>query len=174
MQYAKLYAYDIILKLFFIYLRWFLQLREYAKAIRELVVKGGSDGDIRSLIQEQMSTVYRIVGICLGIPSDTFTWTYYDKSKAFQSVGPITPMEFYEKHVKLLFNVDDKVNDIISRTIVSMKRFPSALTYVCLWMENGMYIRVYAYECTCVWVCICMCVKFSIILIKCWNLKVWG
>lgn len=85
------------------------KLREYAKAIRELVVKGGSDADIRSLIQEQMSTVYRIVGICLGIPNDTFTWSYYDKNKAFHNVGPLTPKEFYEKHVKPLFNIDDKV-----------------------------------------------------------------
>lgn len=88
----------------------FLQLREYAKAIRELVLKGGSDADIRSLVHEQMSNVYRIVGICLGVPADVFTWTYYDKSKAFQSVGPITPREFYEKHVRPLFNVDDKVS----------------------------------------------------------------
>lgn len=88
-------------------------MREYAKAIRELVVKGGSDADIRSLIQEQMSNIYRIVGICIGIPSETFTWSYYDKSKAFQSVGPITPKEFYEKYVKPYFNLDDKVYRIV-------------------------------------------------------------
>ncbi|XP_072381809.1 bleomycin hydrolase [Diabrotica undecimpunctata] len=85
------------------------KLREYARAIRELIAKGGSDADIHTLIQSQMVNVYRVVGICLGIPSETFTWTYYDKNKAFQSVGPITPKEFYEKHVKPYFNVDDKV-----------------------------------------------------------------
>ncbi|VEN42374.1 unnamed protein product [Callosobruchus maculatus] len=85
------------------------KLREYAKAIRDLVSKGDSDADISSLIQEQMNNIYRVVGICLGVPDETFTWTYYDKNKAFHSVGPITPKEFYEKHVKPLFNVDDKV-----------------------------------------------------------------
>lgn len=85
------------------------KLREYAKAIRELIAKGGSDGDVQSLIKDQMTNVYRIVGICLGIPNDTFTWSYYDKNKAFHSVGPLSPLEFYEDHVKPLFNVDDKV-----------------------------------------------------------------
>ncbi|XP_066261301.1 bleomycin hydrolase isoform X2 [Euwallacea similis] len=85
------------------------KLREYAKAIRDLIQKGGSDGDVQSLIQEQMTNVYRIVGICLGIPNETFIWNYYDKNKAFHSVGPLTPKEFYDDHIKPLFNVDDKV-----------------------------------------------------------------
>lgn len=85
------------------------KLREYAKAIRDLISKGGSDADLRSLVTEQMNNIYRIVGICLGIPNEQFTWTYYDKNKAFHSVGPVTAKEFYENHVKCVFNVDDKV-----------------------------------------------------------------
>ncbi|CAH1132312.1 unnamed protein product [Ceutorhynchus assimilis] len=85
------------------------KLREFARAIRELIQKGGSDGDVQSLIEEQMTHVYRIVGICLGIPSESFTWNYYDKNKAFHSVGPITPKEFYDVHIKPLYNIDDKV-----------------------------------------------------------------
>ncbi|XP_030747555.1 bleomycin hydrolase isoform X2 [Sitophilus oryzae] len=85
------------------------KLREYAKAIRDLIQKGGSDGDVQKLVEEQMINIYRIVAICLGIPHDTFTWNYYDKNKFFHSIGPITPKEFYENHIKPLFNVDDKV-----------------------------------------------------------------
>lgn len=88
----------------------YFQLREYAKAIRETLLNGGSDVDIQNIIEVQMSNIYRIVGICLGIPSDTFTWNYYDKTKAYHSIGPITPKEFYESHVKVLYNVDEKVN----------------------------------------------------------------
>ncbi|KAJ8957929.1 hypothetical protein NQ318_001926 [Aromia moschata] len=66
------------------------KLREYARAIRELISKGGSDADVRSLIESQMTHVYRIVGICLGIPNSTFTWNYYDKNKAFHSVCLVT------------------------------------------------------------------------------------
>lgn len=86
------------------------KLREYAKAIRDLVSKGASDGDIQALIDEQMGHIHRIVSICLGIPNETFTWTYYDKNKSFHNIGPITPQEFYEKYVKPVFNVDDKVS----------------------------------------------------------------
>lgn len=57
-----------------------------------------------------MSNIFRIIGICLGIPNETFTWNYYDKNKAFHSIGPITPKEFYENHIKPLYNVDNKVN----------------------------------------------------------------
>lgn len=56
-----------------------------------------------------MNDVYRIAGICLGVPSETFTFAYYDKNKAFHSIGPISPKNFYEEHVKPVFDVDDKV-----------------------------------------------------------------
>ncbi|KRT81702.1 Peptidase, partial [Oryctes borbonicus] len=85
------------------------KLREYAKALRDLISSGGSDGDVQTLIEQQMQNIFRVVGICLGIPNERFTWSYYDKNKSFHSIGPITPLEFYEKHVKHLYNVDDKV-----------------------------------------------------------------
>ncbi|KAJ4448966.1 hypothetical protein ANN_00358 [Periplaneta americana] len=86
-----------------------LQLREYTKDLRNLVSEGVGDGEIRSRIEQQMADVYRIVGICLGIPPETFSWEYYDKTKQFNSVGPVTPLDFYVKYVKPYYNVDDKV-----------------------------------------------------------------
>lgn len=56
-----------------------------------------------------MEIVYRIIGICFGIPPTTFEWHYYDKSKQFHTVGPISPLDFYEKHVKPVFDVTEKV-----------------------------------------------------------------
>ncbi|XP_069671459.1 bleomycin hydrolase isoform X1 [Periplaneta americana] len=85
------------------------KLREYTKDLRNLVSEGVSDGEIRSRIEQQMADVYRIVGICLGIPPETFSWEYYDKTKQFNSVGPVTPLDFYVKYVKPYYNVDDKV-----------------------------------------------------------------
>lgn len=78
--------------------------------MRDLFESNPSDEKITALIDQQMSEIYKIVGICLGIPSEKFTWQYYDKSKSFISVGPITPLEFYQEHVKPHFNVDDKVS----------------------------------------------------------------
>jgi bleomycin hydrolase len=87
-----------------------LQLREYTKELRYLITKGASDDEVNSHIQQQMSAIYRIVGICLGIPPETFTWEYYNKAKEFKSIGQITPLDFYVGHVKPYFNVDDKVS----------------------------------------------------------------
>lgn len=71
--------------------------------------ENAGEADIQTEIDKQMETIFRIVGICLGIPSETFTWEYYDKNKAFNSVGPLTPLDFYQTHVKPYFNVDEKV-----------------------------------------------------------------
>lgn len=75
-----------------------------------MVDKDESFEDIQNKIIEQMNVIYRIVGICLGVPNEKFTWSYYDKSKQFHKIGPITALEFYEKYVKPVFNLDDKVH----------------------------------------------------------------
>ncbi|CAL7950263.1 unnamed protein product [Xylocopa violacea] len=85
------------------------KLREYSKVLRELVSRDATDEELEAQILEQMVVIYRIIGICLGIPPKTITWEYYDKSKNYNCVGPITPLEFYEKYVKPYYNVDDKI-----------------------------------------------------------------
>lgn len=91
------------------YIFYFLQLREYTKDLRAVINKGGDDAAVAEMLSTQMGEVYRIVSICLGIPPKTFCWEYYDKSKAYHKVGPITPLEFYNEHVKPVYNVEDKV-----------------------------------------------------------------
>lgn len=86
--------------------------------MHKLVSDNATDNEIKTKIEEQMEIIYRIVGICLGIPPATFEWNYYDKSKQFQSIGPISPLEFYEKHVKPVFDVTEKVYLITSRIYV--------------------------------------------------------
>ncbi|XP_017852552.1 bleomycin hydrolase isoform X2 [Drosophila busckii] len=85
------------------------KLREYARHLRVLLDSQPSEEAINAKIQEQMAEIYKVVGICLGIPAETFTWEYYDKSKNYQSIGPISSLEFYERYVKPHFNVEDKV-----------------------------------------------------------------
>lgn len=87
-----------------------MQLREYAKTLRDLVENGTSEEDIRVELNKMMGEIYNVVGICIGIPDEKFRWEYYDKSKAYQCVGPIKPIDFYNRYVKQCFNVDDKVN----------------------------------------------------------------
>lgn len=85
------------------------KLREYTKVLRDLVAKSATEEQLQEKLTEQMAEIYRIVGICMGIPDEKFKWEYYDKSKAYHCVGPIKPVDFYEKYVKPVFNVDDKV-----------------------------------------------------------------
>ncbi|KAL3271258.1 hypothetical protein HHI36_021749 [Cryptolaemus montrouzieri] len=85
------------------------KLREYSKTLRDMVEKGETPENIQKKIKEQMEVIYRLVGICLGVPNETFTWSYYDKNKQFHKIGPITAKDFYEEYVKPVFNVEDKI-----------------------------------------------------------------
>lgn len=85
------------------------KLREYAKVLRDMIANDATEDELEAKIREQMAVMYRILGICLGIPPKTITWEYYDKSKNYNSVGPVTPLEFYETYVKPYYNVEDKV-----------------------------------------------------------------
>lgn len=88
---------------------FYFQLREYAKILRNLYDNGADEASLKQEIRKQVGEIYNIVGICLGIPPNDFVWEYYDKSKKYNSIGPITPLDFYDKYVKPSFNVDDKV-----------------------------------------------------------------
>ncbi|XP_067130032.1 bleomycin hydrolase [Centruroides vittatus] len=85
------------------------KLREYARDLRVLVDNQASEEEIHKTISQQMDEVYRITAICLGIPPQTFTWEYYNKNKSYFSIGPLTPVKFYEDYVKPYFNIEDKV-----------------------------------------------------------------
>lgn len=85
------------------------KLREYAKELRDLVAANASDEDIQNRISKQIAVIYNIVATCLGTPPESFTFEYYSKDKSYNNFGRCTPQEFYNTHVRPLFNVDDKV-----------------------------------------------------------------
>lgn len=85
------------------------QLREYAYALNKMIDDGATDAELKSTIESQMTVIFRIIGICLGIPPETFTWQYYDKSKKYNDVREITPLEFYTQHVKPAFDMSSKI-----------------------------------------------------------------
>ncbi|KAG4080761.1 hypothetical protein HA402_005941 [Bradysia odoriphaga] len=86
------------------------KLREYARILRVMITEDNATKEaIKGKIMEQMKEVYNIVGICIGIPGETFNWEYYDKTKKYQATGDITPLRFYETLVKPYFNVENKL-----------------------------------------------------------------
>lgn len=85
------------------------KLRENTKILRDLMDTNPDEKQLKETIDSMMADIYKIVGICIGIPPKEFVWEYYDKSKAYHSVGPITPQEFYNTIVKPVFNIENKV-----------------------------------------------------------------
>lgn len=85
------------------------KMREYCKILRAMVVADRSEHDVNAEIERMMEEIYRITSICIGSPPETFTFEYYDKDKQYHKIGPITPIEFYNEHVKPVYNIADKV-----------------------------------------------------------------
>merc|ERR1719412_1575728 len=85
------------------------KLQEFSHDIHKYIDAGNDQDAVKSLITKQMETIFRIVSICLGSPPKDFTWEYYDKSKKFQKIEKLTPLNFYLDHVKPSFDVHSKV-----------------------------------------------------------------
>ncbi|CAH1231703.1 BLMH [Branchiostoma lanceolatum] len=85
------------------------KLRSFAVQLTALVEKGASQDKLDREKVKMMDEVYRVTSISLGSPPETFTWEYYDKSKNYKKIGPISPRQFYHEHVKPLYNMDDKI-----------------------------------------------------------------
>lgn len=108
------------------------KLREFARDIHALIDKVGPEDDaaVKALIKDQMKTVYRIVSICLGTPPQRFTWEYTSKTKKYQKVEDVSPLEFYNQHVRSAFDCSQKV--IPSRVISSDTKISRFKTNLCL------------------------------------------
>ena len=52
---------------------------------------------------------FRIMSICTGTPPERFTWEYKDRDGKLNTIGPITPRDFFETHVRPVFDPADKV-----------------------------------------------------------------
>lgn len=90
------------------------KLREYACVLREKHQKGASMEELRSMKDGMMSTIYRMLCICLGEPPKSFTFEVRDKDDHFIRESEITPKEFYDKYVKL--NLADYISLINAPT----------------------------------------------------------
>nr|ACO11422.1 Bleomycin hydrolase [Caligus rogercresseyi] len=85
------------------------KIRQYCKNLMKMSKEGASREKMLQEIDTYMKTIYRVVAICLSIPPETFVWEYYDKSKAYKKIGPLSPLEFYQKHVKPIWNVEGHI-----------------------------------------------------------------
>ncbi|PVU96670.1 hypothetical protein BB559_002290 [Furculomyces boomerangus] len=80
------------------------KLRTFAKDIRNSYSAHSDMNQVHEIRKAALDEVYRILCISLGVPPQTFDWTFYDKDKAFKQVSGITPLEFYQDHVGIDLN----------------------------------------------------------------------
>ena len=76
-----------------------LKLREYGLALRAAVAKGEKPAALQKRKTEMLTTVYRMLTICLGTPPAEFTWTRKDAYGKPVETKTYTPLSFYETFV---------------------------------------------------------------------------
>ena len=62
------------------------------------------------LKKEQLSEIYNILLCHFGIPPKVFDWNYRDKSKKYHSISNVTPLQFYQKYVKNVYDLSKMVS----------------------------------------------------------------
>ncbi|MBN1551382.1 C1 family peptidase [bacterium] len=108
----------------------YYMLRQTAAEIRQAHNKGTSIEKLRKIKLNALEDVYRLLAIFLGIPPDTFSWSYRDKDKKFVRETNITPKEFVDKYVGL--NLDE----IFCLLSCPSPRTPFNKTYVIDYFDN--------------------------------------
>lgn len=77
-----------------------LKLREYGLTLRKAVAAGEKKAALQKRKTEMLSTVYRILAVCLGEPPATFTWTAKNADgKPAGERKEYTPLDFYKEYV---------------------------------------------------------------------------
>lgn len=76
-----------------------LKLREYACSLRAMHAKGCSTDELAAKKEGMLSTIYRMLAICLGEPPRKVTLQVRDKDDNFLRDSDLTPQEFYKKYV---------------------------------------------------------------------------
>jgi len=79
------------------------KLREGASELRKMYQQGATEKELRTVKNEILTIVYRILSIHLGTPPKEFLWQWTDKEKKFHRDGMITPQQFAKKYVDIPF-----------------------------------------------------------------------
>ncbi|RDD40032.1 Bleomycin hydrolase [Trichoplax sp. H2] len=117
------------------------KLRECAYRIRTLVLDTNANKEeLQKEKDTMMKEIFGVCCICLGSPPSSFTWEYYDKLKQFNTVSDISPQLFYQKYVKPVFNMDDKI------CLVNDPRNPYGQLYTVEYLNNMSNGRITLYN----------------------------
>ncbi len=107
-----------------------IKLRQGAATLRERHAAGATDAELRTIKEELLADVYRLLCLFLGEPPTTFDYEYRDKDKQFHRDPGLTPREFYEKYVGV--DLDEYVSVINAPTADK----PFGRTYTVQYLGN--------------------------------------
>lgn len=74
-----------------------LKLRQYAKELRDAGTK--DESALRAKKDRMIGEIFHMLCVCLGKPPATVTLEVRDKDKNFLRIGPLSPVEFFERAV---------------------------------------------------------------------------
>jgi bleomycin hydrolase len=77
------------------------KLREGARRVRQLHAGGATLDELRSVKQDYLRTLHRILSIHLGTPPERFDWQWRDSGGQFHRTEAMTPLEFASRFVDL-------------------------------------------------------------------------
>ncbi len=77
------------------------KLREGARRLRGMCAEAASNETLRSVKDEYLESVYRILSIHLGTPPQRFAWQWRTSNGAFERTSEMTPAEFAARFVEL-------------------------------------------------------------------------
>lgn len=75
------------------------KLREDGLRLRQAKAKGANLSEIEALKTEQLSEVYKMLALALGVPPQEFKWTKKDKNGNPILTKTYTPKSFYEEYL---------------------------------------------------------------------------
>lgn len=76
-------------------------LRQDAQGLRDLVQNGANIEEIQSLKEKYLQKIFNYFGMNLGLPPQTFDFSYRDSTNELIKECDITPKDFYEKYVDI-------------------------------------------------------------------------
>lgn len=76
-----------------------LKLREDGLRLRQAKEKGADAAALDAMKTEQLSEIYKMLALALGVPPQEFTWTKKDKNGNPVETKKYTPMSFYEEYL---------------------------------------------------------------------------
>ena len=107
-----------------------LKLREFAYVLRTSNSQGKSLGELRELKEDQLSKIYDMLCISIGIPPKKFTYETRDKDGKFIRISNVTPQEFYKDYV------DMDLNEYVSLINAPTSDKPYEKTYTVQYLGN--------------------------------------